>query len=256
MVLLDSTGFKDSKGISFAIFGSTEHKIWILQDWNQIWFEILKQISVWNRGWHLADSDWSVPIRSVHASGVLDLKWSGRIRSSSTLSNKWSVRAVRFRSDGRRWKGERGSQWLGFRRRIRRGRAEVELRRCSGEFWTAVMSRRWSGRHGGLENLVGVVDCVLTWANGAAGGGTSFGDLRPTPESLIFCKRIRAKGIKGCARAEERKWARRGRALFTVDVGIVREACRYCGLRRWICAALRPGSGRGGEGSDRRVRGT
>jgi hypothetical protein len=46
---------------------------------------------------------------------------------------------------------------------------------------------------------------------------------------LIFCKRIRAKGIKGCARAEERKWARRGSAWFTVDVGIVDGRRQYCG---------------------------
>jgi hypothetical protein len=30
IALLDSTGFKDSNGISFAIFGSTDQKIWIL----------------------------------------------------------------------------------------------------------------------------------------------------------------------------------------------------------------------------------
>jgi hypothetical protein len=47
MVLLGSTGFKDSNGISFAIFGSIEHKIWISEDWNQIWFEILIRVSIW-----------------------------------------------------------------------------------------------------------------------------------------------------------------------------------------------------------------
>jgi hypothetical protein len=36
MVLLDSILPKDSNGITFAIFGPTDQKIWILQDWDQI----------------------------------------------------------------------------------------------------------------------------------------------------------------------------------------------------------------------------
>jgi hypothetical protein len=41
IVLLDSRCSKDSKGISFAIFGLINRKIWILQDWVEIWFENL-----------------------------------------------------------------------------------------------------------------------------------------------------------------------------------------------------------------------
>jgi hypothetical protein len=62
---------------------------------------------------------------------------------------------------------------------------------------------RGAARRGSPDEGDGEVDCVLTWVNGAAGGSTSFGDLRLALESLIHCKRIRAEGIKGCARAGE-----------------------------------------------------
>jgi hypothetical protein len=39
MVLLDSRLPKDSNGISFAIFGPRDQKIWILQDSMEFWFE-------------------------------------------------------------------------------------------------------------------------------------------------------------------------------------------------------------------------
>jgi hypothetical protein len=98
-------------------------------------------------------------------------------------------------------------------------------------------------------------DCVLAWVNGAAGGSTSFGDLRPTPESLIHCKRIRAKGIKGCARAGERERARRGGAWLTVDGGFERTrsqiwrtpARNFAGLAA-SRAGGRKGDGEGVEG--------
>jgi hypothetical protein len=67
--LLDSTGFKDSNSIPFAIFGPSDQKIWILQGWGQIWFEILIRNSVWTRGRHAAWSDWSVPLRSDRRCG-------------------------------------------------------------------------------------------------------------------------------------------------------------------------------------------
>jgi hypothetical protein len=41
IVPLDSRCSKDSNGISFVIFGPTDQNIWILQDWVEIWFEIL-----------------------------------------------------------------------------------------------------------------------------------------------------------------------------------------------------------------------
>jgi hypothetical protein len=64
MVLLASTSLKDSNGMRFAIFGSTELKIWFLQDADQIWFEILNQTSVWTRAGHVAVFYWRVPIRA------------------------------------------------------------------------------------------------------------------------------------------------------------------------------------------------
>jgi hypothetical protein len=43
-VLMDSRCSKDSNHISFVIFGPTDQKIWFLEDWNGIWFEILNRI--------------------------------------------------------------------------------------------------------------------------------------------------------------------------------------------------------------------
>jgi hypothetical protein len=45
-VLLNSTSFKDPNGISFAIFGPTDQKIWFSEDLDQIWFQNLNQIFV------------------------------------------------------------------------------------------------------------------------------------------------------------------------------------------------------------------
>jgi hypothetical protein len=72
MVPLDSTSFKDSNDTLFAIFGSTELKIWFLQDADQIWFQTSNSKIVWTREWHLAVSYWLVPVRVDHASGALD----------------------------------------------------------------------------------------------------------------------------------------------------------------------------------------
>jgi hypothetical protein len=41
---MDSIIPKDSNGILFVKFGLMKRKIWILQDWDQIWFEILIRI--------------------------------------------------------------------------------------------------------------------------------------------------------------------------------------------------------------------
>jgi hypothetical protein len=89
---MGSTGFKDSNGILFANFGSTERKIWVFEDWNQIWFEILNRVSIWTRGWHLAVSDWLIPIRVDHDCWALDLKWSERLGLTDTYSFKWFFR--------------------------------------------------------------------------------------------------------------------------------------------------------------------
>jgi hypothetical protein len=44
IVLLDSRCSKDSNGILFVKFRLMKRKIWILQNWDQIWFEILIRI--------------------------------------------------------------------------------------------------------------------------------------------------------------------------------------------------------------------
>jgi hypothetical protein len=63
IVLLDYTFPKDFNGISFAIFGCRDQKIWILQDWVEIWFEILNRIYVSTEVCHVLCSDWKVPLR-------------------------------------------------------------------------------------------------------------------------------------------------------------------------------------------------
>jgi hypothetical protein len=141
--LLNSTGFKDSNGITFAIFGPTDQKIQILQGSDQIWFEIPIRISVWTRGRHAAWSDWPVPFRSDRRCGSLDLKWIERTRSTDTSSFKWSDlgfwiligRTIRIREErssprvfcaspavSLRTGGWRRWLWGGFWRRWRRGR--------------------------------------------------------------------------------------------------------------------------------------
>jgi hypothetical protein len=57
IVLLDSRCSKDSNGILFAIFGCRDQKIWILQDWDQFWFEILIRNYVLTEGCHVAHRD-------------------------------------------------------------------------------------------------------------------------------------------------------------------------------------------------------
>jgi hypothetical protein len=72
-------------------------------------------------------------------------------------------------------------------------------RRGSGRFWTTATARRGSERHGGLESLVGVVDCVLRRWGGSAGdgqGGRSFGFVM---SSLISCERNCTEGMRRCA---------------------------------------------------------
>jgi hypothetical protein len=72
---MDSTCSKDSIDILFAIFRVTDQKIRILQDWDQIWFEILFQFEfeseqIWAR--HVAPAHWSIPIRVDHGCDASD----------------------------------------------------------------------------------------------------------------------------------------------------------------------------------------
>jgi hypothetical protein len=70
IVLLDSRYSKDSNEILFAILWVTDQKIWILQDWDQIWFIVLFWISFLTRSWHVACSGRAIPI------------WVDRVRSA------------------------------------------------------------------------------------------------------------------------------------------------------------------------------
>jgi hypothetical protein len=72
IALLDSRCSKDSKGISFAIFGPTEQKIWILQDWAGIWFKVSKSKFVWTRDRHVSLCDRAVPLRLDRRCGASD----------------------------------------------------------------------------------------------------------------------------------------------------------------------------------------
>jgi hypothetical protein len=89
IALLDSRFPKDSNGISFAIFGSMNRKIWILQDWNGIWFENLFGKSVWTQVGHVAVFRWPVPVQLDPRYGTLDLKRFGCARLTGTLPLKW-----------------------------------------------------------------------------------------------------------------------------------------------------------------------
>jgi hypothetical protein len=64
----------------------------------------------------------------------------------------------------------------------------VELRRTSGEFWVAALSRRASARQGGLGNVNGVLDCFQWKERGTAGGASDADDLRPTMLASFGCK--------------------------------------------------------------------
>jgi hypothetical protein len=91
----------------------------------------------------MAASDWRIPVRSDCDSELLDFMRSERCRSKDTRSLSDSIRVVRSRSDGRGLKGDGRLTLLGFRREIAgEGMQGVELRRASGRFWTAAMSRR------------------------------------------------------------------------------------------------------------------
>jgi hypothetical protein len=103
MVLLDSRLPKDSNGITFAIFGPMDRKLWFFQGLNKIWFLNSILISVWFRDWHVAWSDREIPVRVDWGHGPLDLKWSVRPRWTGTSSVKWFVWFVGSRSDG--WDG-------------------------------------------------------------------------------------------------------------------------------------------------------
>jgi hypothetical protein len=63
IVLLDCTFPKDSNEILFVIFGPTDQKIWILQDWIEFWFKFLFEIDFDSEQGHVASSYWSVPVR-------------------------------------------------------------------------------------------------------------------------------------------------------------------------------------------------
>jgi hypothetical protein len=71
---MDSTCLKDSNDILFAIFWFTDQKLWILQDLNKIWFQIL----VWNL-FKPEDATCRYPIRGYHFGRIKHLsRWIKR----------------------------------------------------------------------------------------------------------------------------------------------------------------------------------
>jgi hypothetical protein len=150
MVLLDSTGFKDSKGILFAIFGSTERKIWFLQDWIEFWFRFLKRNSIWTRDRHLAVSDWLIPFRVDYNWEPLDLTNLERPRSCTDSVLSETIRSVWSRSNER---DESGEMLTGLARfptknpaRACRGGTPAMLRwpPMQTESWTVISETRGS----------------------------------------------------------------------------------------------------------------
>jgi hypothetical protein len=118
IVLLDSRSLKDSNGISFAIFGSTDKKIWFLQDWDQIWFQFLIRVSVLTRGWPrgliwLDDTGsfgsglWAVRSKEIRTSQICPY----RLDKWSNLGHQISIQRARKEGRGTH-------QGLGFRREI------------------------------------------------------------------------------------------------------------------------------------------
>jgi hypothetical protein len=59
------------------------------------------------------------------------------------------------------------------------------------------MSRRGSERHGGLESLVGVVDCVQRRWGGSAGGDTAVMSFGLMKRSSICCEIKQTKDVRG-----------------------------------------------------------
>jgi hypothetical protein len=171
-------------------------------------------ILVWNfhldrfnsRLGHVASSYWSIPVRLDHELRPLELMLIGRTRCLHTGSLKWinpghriNIGRARFIRRELTWLG------LGFRRIFRRGRAEVELRRASGEVWVTALPRRASARQGGLGSLVGVLDCVLQRGGDAAGVALGGDELRVVVGSSICCRFWWTKGMRRGARGSRRR---------------------------------------------------
>jgi hypothetical protein len=75
--------------------------------------------------------------------------------------------------------------------------AGVELRRASGEFWVAALSRRASARQGGLGNMYSALDCFQKEGMRTAGGVASVGEAQPRKNAMICCGLNQKKNIRG-----------------------------------------------------------
>jgi hypothetical protein len=155
----------------------------------------------------------------------------------------------------RSWSDERDSEgWeahrarLGFRRVLRHGRPDVDLRRASDDFWVTAMLRRVAGDNGESESLIYGLCWIQTKGREATGGAPGRDGIGWTSGSSILCVINQLGALEG-AQGWEKKVRRgeeaRGSSWAMNSSG---NACRCSRLRREISSALRRFEwGKGGE---------
>jgi hypothetical protein len=189
MVLLDSILPKDSNGMSFVNFGLINWKIWILQDWIEIWSEFLIWVSSKPEAdtWH--DLVGGYRFRVDRRSGALDLSGPGRTWFFRTPSLKWFNLNHKIQI-GWSWTEERGAHriWLGFVSPAASSGSGRGHHRCFEGSWTMEAARqglRWGGEGDRLGEDLGCFQKMEGEVAGAAMGG---GGLRPLMFSSISCR--------------------------------------------------------------------
>jgi hypothetical protein len=101
--------------------------------------------------------------------------------------------------------GEKLTGVLGLRRRIRRGRAEVDLRRGSGGPNRRGICIRRTEEDGDLVGLVVVDDCFLLRGVGAAGVASGDDVLQVSSGELDWLQNKARKGVRGMRHVEGRR---------------------------------------------------
>jgi hypothetical protein len=214
-----------------------KRKILNLQDSNEIWFKFLFWILFWTEAGHVAQYDWSVPVRSDHGLGPLDLKWSIRSRSVGTGSLKWTNLGVWFSIQRPRFK-ERGSHLgLGFLRAISieayRRRAPMVL------WWSLTLEKTWTAfnltrgsrsfdrRCWLLPEESGRGNWSSVWRRGASGDeatldlGQNRVEQKDQKERQSKRKSLGEEGVRGSAKPHRNRQRR-----AAASVGFHREICR------------------------------
>jgi hypothetical protein len=129
---MDSTGFKDSNGISFAIFGHRYQKIWILQDWIEFWFTFLFENDFDSEQGHVASSYWRIPVGQDRGFWPLDLhKICGQDLTGSRLGCRLGSRLRLCLGSARSNRG----RWYTIQGQGVEGRAHRAARSPEMEFW-------------------------------------------------------------------------------------------------------------------------